>query len=86
MDLDRAGGALPAHHDGGSSSDPQRSAVIKLPPEKKGDIDPAGERSLAKYVKEKYNHDFVFLTDWPIAVRPFYHMRHPDRPDPDPQL
>ncbi len=50
----------------------------KLPPEKKGDIDPAGERELAAYVKEKYNHDFVFLTDWPIAVRPFYHMRHPD--------
>jgi len=46
-----------------------------LPPEKKGDIDPAGEREIAAYVKEKYNHDFVFLTDWPITVRPFYHMR-----------
>jgi aspartyl-tRNA synthetase len=28
-----------------------------LPPEKKGDIDPAGEREIANYVKEKYNHD-----------------------------
>lgn len=46
-----------------------------LPPEKKGDIDPAGEREIAAYVKEKYNHDFVFLTDWPATVRPFYHMR-----------
>jgi aspartyl-tRNA synthetase len=52
----------------------------KLPLEKKGDIDPAGERELAAYVKEKFNHEFVFLTDWPIAVRPFYHMRIPEEP------
>lgn len=51
-----------------------------LPAEKKGDIDPAGEREIAAYVKEKYNHDFVFLTDWPITVRPFYHMRKVDDP------
>jgi len=52
-----------------------------LPPDKKGDIDPGGERELGAYVKEKYNHDFVFLTDWPIGVRPFYHMRHPANPN-----
>jgi len=51
-----------------------------LPPEKKGDIDPQGERLLGNYVLEKYGHEFVFLTDWPITVRPFYHMRHPDYP------
>lgn len=51
-----------------------------LPPEKKGDIDPAGERLLGDYVKRTYNHEFFFLTDWPIAVRPFYHMRHADNP------
>lgn len=51
-----------------------------LPPEKKGDIDPAGERELGNYVKDKFNNDFVFLIDWPIGVRPFYHMRHPDDP------
>ena len=51
-----------------------------LPPDKKGDIDPAGERLLGKYVKERYDHEFVFLTDWPVGVRPFYHMRHPDNP------
>lgn len=61
---------------------PMREAVeilktrgYTLPADKKGDIDPAGEREIAAYVKEKYDHDFVFLTDWPIAVRPFYHMR-----------
>ena len=46
-----------------------------LPAEKKGDIDPGGEREIAAYVKEKYNHDFVFITNWPASVRPFYHMR-----------
>jgi aspartyl-tRNA synthetase len=50
------------------------------PPEKKGDIDPAGERLLGEYVRERYQHDFVFLTDWPATVRPFYHMRYSDRP------
>lgn len=49
-----------------------------VPADKKGDIDPAGEREIAAFVKEKYNHDFVFLTDWPIGVRPFYHMRKPE--------
>jgi nondiscriminating aspartyl-tRNA synthetase len=57
-----------------------KSRGYKLPPEKKGDIDPAGERELAAYIKEKFNHEFVFLTDWPIAVRPFYHMRVPGDP------
>ncbi len=52
-----------------------KSRGYNLPPEKKGDIDPAGEREIAAYVKEKYNHDFVFLTNWPATVRPFYHMR-----------
>ena len=51
-----------------------------LPPERKGDIDPGGERLLGKYVKEKYGNDYVFVTDWPIVVRPFYHMRHEDNP------
>ncbi len=52
----------------------------KLPPEKKGDLDPGGERALGDYVKKEYNHEFVFLTDWSIEVRPFYHMRHPENP------
>jgi nondiscriminating aspartyl-tRNA synthetase len=53
----------------------------KLPPERKGDLDPGGERLLGKYIKEKYDHDFVFITDWPVRVRPFYHMRYADRPE-----
>lgn len=52
-----------------------KSRGYEMPADKKGDIDPAGEREIAAYVKEKFDHDFVFLTDWPITVRPFYHMR-----------
>ena len=51
-----------------------KSRGYTMPADKKGDIDPAGEREIAAYVKEKYDHDFVFLTDWPVGVRPFYHM------------
>jgi aspartyl-tRNA synthetase len=53
----------------------------QLPAEKKGDIDPGGERTLYNWVKQNYNHDFFYLTDWPITVRPFYHMRYADRPE-----
>lgn len=53
----------------------------QLPAEKKGDIDPGGERTLYNWVKKTYNHDFFYLTDWPITVRPFYHMRYADRPE-----
>jgi aspartyl-tRNA synthetase len=55
-----------------------KSRGYTLPADKKGDIDPGGEREIAAYVKEKYGHDFVFITDWPISVRPFYHMRIPE--------
>jgi aspartyl-tRNA synthetase len=52
-----------------------------LPPEKKGDIDPGGERTLANWVKKTHGNDFFYLIDWPISVRPFYHMRHAEQPE-----
>lgn len=48
---------------------------------KKGDLDPEDEKILCAYVKEKFGHDFVFVTDYPISARPFYHMRHEDNPE-----
>lgn len=57
-----------------------KSVGYEVPAEKKGDIDPGGERALADYVRQQYNHDFFYLTEWPIAVRPFYHMRLPENP------
>ena len=51
-----------------------------LSPETHGDLDPEGERRLCAHIKEKTGHEFVFVTDYPHSVRPFYHMRHADRP------
>src|SRR6202167_3730235 len=43
------------------------------------DLDPPSERALCAIVKERHGHEVVFVTDYPAAVRPFYHMRYPDR-------
>ncbi len=48
--------------------------------EKEGDLSPEEERELSKYIADTYTHEFVFVTDYPITVRPFYHMRHEDDP------
>jgi aspartyl-tRNA synthetase len=43
-----------------------------------GDLDPEGERQIAAHFAETVGHEFVFVTDYPATVRPFYHMRHDD--------
>ncbi|MBU3905369.1 MAG: aspartate--tRNA(Asn) ligase [Nanoarchaeota archaeon] len=43
-----------------------------------GELDTEGEKKLGDYVKEKFNHDFVFLTEFPFSARPFYHMKKED--------
>jgi len=48
--------------------------------EHRNDLDPEGEKLLSKYAREKYGHEFVFVTDYPVETRPFYHMRHPGNP------
>ncbi|MFH1064981.1 MAG: aspartate--tRNA(Asn) ligase [Nanoarchaeota archaeon] len=40
-----------------------------------GDLDAEGEKLIHQIVREKYSHDFVFITEYPWHVRPFYHMR-----------
>jgi aspartyl/asparaginyl-tRNA synthetase len=40
-----------------------------------GDIDAEGERLLAEHVAGAHGHELVFVTEYPEAVRPFYHMR-----------
>lgn len=45
-------------------------------PRADADMDPEGERQIAAYAKEKFGHDFVFLTDYASSIRAFYHMRH----------
>ena len=44
------------------------------------DLDPPTERALSALIKERHGHEFVFVTDYPAAVRAFYHMRHDDDP------
>jgi aspartyl-tRNA synthetase len=51
-----------------------------VPREKKGDLDPEGERRLGAHIKDNLGQDFVFVTDYPAKSRAFYHMRYPDRP------
>jgi aspartyl-tRNA synthetase len=50
-------------------------------PRQDGDLDPEGERQISAHVEEAHDHEFVFLTDYPKNIRPFYHMRHADNPD-----
>jgi nondiscriminating aspartyl-tRNA synthetase len=44
------------------------------------DLDPPSERALSAIIKEQQGHEFVFVTDYPTTVRPFYHMRHANQP------
>jgi len=47
------------------------------PPNSKiNDLDPGGERKIGEHFKQRMGSEFVFITDYPADVRPFYHMRH----------
>jgi nondiscriminating aspartyl-tRNA synthetase len=52
-----------------------------VPREEKGDLNPEGEKRLYNHFKEKFDHEFLFVTDYPAKSRAFYHMRFDDRPD-----
>ncbi len=45
------------------------------------DLNSDGEKELGKYVKEKLKSEFVFLTEFPESVRPFYHMKPENNPN-----
>lgn len=46
-----------------------------IPDERKGDMSPEEERAISEYIKETYNHDFVFLHQYPANTRAFYSMK-----------
>ena len=48
------------------------SQYQKASPE--GDLDSEGERLIGEYVREKYNSEFVFITNYPCETRPMYTM------------
>ena len=43
--------------------------------EEQNDLTTEAEKLLAKLAKEKYNHEFIFVTEYPAEKRAFYHMR-----------
>lgn len=47
----------------------------KVPESEKGDLTTEGERMVAKYSIDKYGHEFLFVTDYSVDCRAFYHMR-----------
>lgn len=38
------------------------------------DLDPEGERLISQWALENHGCEFVFVTDYPTSIRPFYHM------------
>ena len=44
------------------------------------DLDSEGEKLLCELVKEKYGSEFVFVTHFPFAVKPFYQMKDEKNP------
>ncbi len=47
----------------------------------KVDLDPEGECAISALVAKRHGHPFVFITDFPVSVRPFYHLRPAGSPD-----
>ena len=45
------------------------------------DLSPANERWLGDWAVQQHNSDFVFVTGFPLAKRPFYTHPNPSRPD-----
>lgn len=56
----------------------EKLAAAGVASEKDHDLSPEEEREISRLVKEETGSDFVFVTDYPIEARPFYHMRHED--------
>jgi nondiscriminating aspartyl-tRNA synthetase len=51
-----------------------------IPEEDVGDMNSEAESLTYKYAKEVYGHEFIFITDYTKAKRPFYHLRKNDVP------
>ena len=46
-----------------------------VPDSEKGDLTTEAERMCKQFAKEKYGHEFLFVTDFSAEKRAFYHMR-----------
>lgn len=50
------------------------------PMAEKEDFEPEEEKLLCQYVREHFGSDYVFVTHYPSAKRPFYAMDNPENP------
>lgn len=50
-------------------------APFNIESDKVDDLNPEEERKLSELIKEQHGHEFVFVTEYPVTARPFYHMR-----------
>lgn len=48
----------------------------EIPKEDIGDMNAEAEKLTCKYAMEKYNSEFIFVTDYSATKRAFYHMRN----------
>ena len=53
---------------------------FKVPDAEKVDLTTEAERMCKQFAKEKYGHEFLFVTDFPADKRAFYHMRKDGMP------
>ncbi len=58
----------------------EKLATAGIKGEAPDDLNPEEERGICELIKEETGCDFVFVTDYPISVRPFYHMRYENDP------
>lgn len=56
-------------------SELEKEYNFKMNFEDVGDMNSESEKLASKYIKEKYGHEFVFITDFNAKKRAFYHMR-----------
>ena len=47
---------------------------------KENDFEPDEEKLIGNIIKQETGSDFVFVTEFPVSARPFYHMRFEDKP------
>ncbi|MDF1683423.1 MAG: aspartate--tRNA(Asn) ligase [Legionellaceae bacterium] len=55
--------------------------VYKIKPKDSFDLAPIEELKISEYIKEKYGSEFVFITHYPSAKRPFYAKDDPENTD-----
>ncbi|HNX10878.1 MAG TPA: aspartate--tRNA(Asn) ligase [bacterium] len=59
----------------------EKLAAKGIKSEASDDFTPEEERGISEIIKAETGHDFVFVTDYPVSARPFYHMVREDNPE-----